>query len=232
VNKVGVLAVGLALAVLLVTASAEASQPELGFATYKVEATLPTGQHSMLVNETVGQSAKLGFSDLVLQLVGSQQNLTYSKLVNATTNYFPFLSSLASQALDYSNGTTTNVNVNFSAAGTTRVTFQGSQYTLNAFSFAVSGSYKGMNLRLNGTLETFPSSLVYSAAAGNGMVSVQAVLVATDLQLSQSSTAVPTAAYVGAGVGVGGVAIAAAFLVRRRDKKVQKQEQKPSHWVD
>jgi len=232
VNKVGVLSAGLALAFLLVSASAAASQPQLGFVTYRVEATLPTGQRSMLVNESVGQSAKPGFTDLVLQLIGSQQNLTYSRLVNATTDYFPFLSSLASQSLAYSNGTAGNFNASFSATGTTSLTFQGSQYTMNVFSFVVSGAHAGMSLRVNGTLETFPSSLVYSLAAGNRTVGVQAFLVATDLPLSQSSTAAPTAAYVGAGVGVGGVAIAAAFLVRRRERKAQTQEQKPPHWVD
>ncbi len=231
-NKVGVLAAGLALAVLLVSASAEASQPGPEFVTYKVEGTLPTGQRSMLVNETLGQSAKPGFSDLALQLIGSQQNLTYSRLVNSTANFFPFLSSLASQSLDYSNGTSGSVNASFSASGTTSVTFQGSQYTMNVFSFVISGSHAGMSLRMNGTLETFPSSLVYSVTAGNSTLSVQAVLVATDLPLNQSSTAAPTAAYVGAGVGVGGAAIAAAFLVRRRDRKAQTQEQKPPHWVD
>jgi hypothetical protein len=232
VNKVGILAVGFALAVLLLVASAEATQPELGFATYKVEANLPTGHHSMLVNETVQQSSKPGFSDLILQLIGTQQNLTYSRLVNATTNPFPFLSSLASQSFGYSNATTGSFHANFSAAGTARVTFQGSQYTMNVFSFTISGSHAGRGLRLNGTLETFPSSLVYSTEAGNSTVSVQVVLVATDLQLNQSSTQAPAAAYVGAGVGLGGVALAAALLVRRRDRKVQKQEQKPSHWVD
>lgn len=231
-NKVGVLALGLALAVLLVSASAEASQPQLGFATYKVEATLPTGQRSMLVNETVGQSAKPGFSDLALQLIGSQQNLTYSRLVNGTSNYFPFLSGLATQSLEYSNATAGNIKANFSASGTVSVTFQGSQYTMNVFSFAISGSHAGMSLRVNGTLETFPSSLVYSVAAGNSTVGVQAVLVATDLPLNQSPAAAPTAAYVGAGVGAGGVAIAAAFMVRHRERKPQTQEQKPPHWVD
>jgi len=232
VNRVGVLAVGLALAILLVSASVEASQPELGFVTYKVEVTLPTGQRSMLVNETVGQSAKPGFSDLVLQLVGSQQNLTYSRLVNATTNFFPLLSSLALESIDYNNATTGSVNANFSAVGTTSVTFQGTQYTMNVFSFVIVGSHTGMTVRVNGTLETFPSSLVYSAVAGNNTIGVQAVLVATDLPLSQASTTAPTAAYVGAGVGAGGVALAAAFLVHRRDRKAPTQEQKPPHWVD
>ena len=231
-NRVGVSVAVLALAVLLAAASAVASQPNTGFATYKVDLSLPSGQHSMLVNETVGHSDKPGFADLVLQMVGSQQNLTYSRLVNASDNFFPYLSSLASQSFDYSNGTTTNVHGNFTAVGTTSVNFQGSQYTLNVYSFAVSASHGTMALRVNGTLETFPSSLVYSAAAGNSMVSVKAVLEATDLQLAQPSTQMSTAAYVGAGLGLGGVVLGAVFLAKRKDRKVQKQEQKPSHWVD
>jgi hypothetical protein len=232
VKRIGFSVACLALTFLLVGSSAAASQPVNGFATYKVDLTLPSGQRSMLVNETVGQSAKPGFSDLVLQLIGSQQNLTYSRLVNASTNPFPFLSSLESQSLDYSNGTTSNVHANFSAAGTTSVTFQGSQYTLNAYTFAVSASYHSMPIRVNGTLETFPSSLVYSATAGNGTVTAKVVLVATDLQLTQPATQTSTAAYVGAGVGVGGVALAVALFARRKDRKVTNQEQKPPHWVD
>jgi sensor c-di-GMP phosphodiesterase-like protein len=231
-SRFGLAVTGLALAALLIASSAAASQPTRGFAAYKLDVTLPSGQHSVLVNETVGQSTKPGFSNLVLQLTGSQQNLTYSRLVNASTDLFPYLSNLASQSFDYSNGTTTNVKANFSAMGTTTVTFQGSQYTLNVYSFAVSASHGNMSVKVNGTLETFPSSLVYSAKAGNGKVSVQAVLVATDLQLTQPSSQTATAAYVGAGLGVGGVALAAVFLSRRRDRKPQNQEQKPPHWVD
>jgi hypothetical protein len=232
VNKVGFSVACLALAFLLVSSSAAASQPTTGFATYKVDLTQASGQRSVLVNETVGQSAKPGFSDLVLQLIGSQQNLTYSRLVNSSDNLFPFLSSLESQSFEYTNGTTSNVQANFSAAGTTSVTFEGSQYTLNVYTFAVSASYQNMPISVSGTLETFPSSLVYSVTAGSGMDSVQAVLTATDLQLTQSATTTSTAAYVGAGVGVGGVALAAALFARRKDRKVTNQEQKPPHWVD
>jgi hypothetical protein len=232
VNRIGFSVASLALAFLLVASSAAASQPNRGFAMYKVDLTLPSGQRSMLVNETVAQSAKPGFSDVVMQLIGSQQNLTYSRIVNASTNLFPYLNNLVSQSFDYSNGTTGNVHANFTAAGTTVVTFQGSQYTLNVYSFVVSASYHDMALRLNGTLETFPSSLVYSATGGNGMVALKTVLVATDLQLTQSTTQTSTAAYVGAGLGVGGVALAAALFARRKDRKIRNQEQKPPHWVD
>jgi hypothetical protein len=222
----------LALAALLVVSSAAASQPGGGFVAYRVSVTLPSGQQSAVVNESVVQSSKPGFSDLILQLTGSRQNLTYSRLVNSSTALFPYLSNLASQALDYSNGTTANAHLNFSAAGTTTVTFQGSQYTLSLYTFAVSSSYHGMTIVANGTLEVFPSSLVYSATAGNGNVSLRAVLVATDLQLNQPSGQTAASTYVGAGLGVGGVALVAVFLARRKDRKVQSQEQKPSHWVD
>jgi len=224
--------VSLALAALLVASSAAASQPSRGFAAYRVSVTLPSGQQSAMVNESVVQSSKPGFSDLILQLTGSRQNLTYSRLVNSSTSLFPYLSDLASQALDYSNGTTANAHLNFSAAGTTMVTFQGSQYTLNLYTFAASGSYHGMTVAANGTLEAFPSSLVYSATVSSGNVSLRAVLVATDLQLTQPSGQTAASTYVGAGLGVGGVALVAVFLARRKDHKVQSQEQKPSHWVD
>jgi hypothetical protein len=230
--RVGLMVASLAIAALLVASSAVASAPSGGFVAYRVNVVLPSGQRSALVNESVGQSSKPGFSDLILQLTGSQQNLTYSRLVNSSTALFPYLSNLASQALDYSNGTTADVHLNFSATGTTTVTFQGSQYTLNLYSFAASGSYRGMSATVNGTLETFPSTLVYLATAVSGNASVRAVMVATNLQLTESSTQTAAATYVGAGLGVGGVALVAVFMARRKDRKVQSQEQKPPHWVD
>jgi hypothetical protein len=39
-------------------------------------------------------------------------------------------------------------------------------------------------------------------------------------------------AYAGAGLGVGGIALAAGLLVRRRERKAAAQEEKPMHWVD
>jgi hypothetical protein len=238
-RKVGLVSSGIglvvavtALVVLLAGPSAAATQTSRGFVTYRVDVTLPSGQHSVLVNETVGQSSKPGFSDLILQLSGSQQNLTYTRLVNSSTSLFPYLSSLTTQSFDYANGTTSSLHANFSAAGTTSVVFQGIQYTLSVYSFAVSGSYRGLNLDANGTLETFPTSLVYSATAGNGTAIVGAVLVATDLQLAQPPSQTSAAAYVGAGVGAGGIALAALFLVRRKERKVPSQEQKQPHWVD
>ena len=231
-NRSGPLIACLVFAVLLVASSATAAQSNVGFAAYKVVVTTSSGQHSVLVNESVSHSAKLGFSDLVLQLTGSRQNLTYSRLVNSSSHLFPLLSNLASQSLDYGNGTISGVHANLSAAGSATVSFQGSQYTLAVYTFALSAARGNMSFAVNGTLETFPSSLVYSVSASGGAANFEAVLQATNLQLTQSPNSASTVAYVGAGVGVGGIALGAAFLVRRRERKTASKEQKPLHWVD
>jgi hypothetical protein len=232
-GREGASVVGIAVLLLLATPIAVASQPSQGFAAYKVTVTLPSGQHSVLVNESLRPSDKAGFSTLMLQLTGGEQNLTYSRLVNASTNLLPYLPSLPAQSFDYSNRTRYSIHVNFSSSGTTSVTFHGSQYTLNAYSITVRASYGNMSVSAHGTVETFPSTLVYSASAsGGGMIEVQVLLQATDLPLVDPSLQTATVAFVGAGIGVGGIALAAALLVRRRERNSRTQEQKPMHWVD
>jgi hypothetical protein len=231
-GKSRLLFAGLALVALLVGSAAAASQPARGFVAYQVSFTSPKGEHSVLVNETVGPSAKAGYSDLILQLFGTQENLSYSKIVNSSEILFPYLPSVAPQSFSYSNGTKYSVHVNFTAAGTTTVKFRGGQYTLNVLVISFSATYGARNIKGNGTVETFPSTLVYSAAVGNNTARLQAVLQATDLPLISSSPQMTTAAYVGAGAGIGALALAGAFLMRRREKRAKNQEEKPLHWVD
>lgn len=223
---------GLAFVALLLVSSAAASQPAKGFVTYQVSLTTPKGQHSVLVTETVGPSSRAGYSDLILQIFGTQQNLSYSRFVNASSNLFPYLPSITSRSFDYSNGTKYSIHVNLTSSGTTVVTFQGSQYTLSVLAISISGSYGPRTLRASGTVDTFPSTLVYSASFGNGTAGVEAVLQATDLPLNQPSSQASTAAYVGAGVGIGALALGGVFLIRRRTKKVETKGEKPLHWVD
>ena len=222
---------GLALIALFAVSSAAAAQPLRGFATYQVSVTTPKGVHSALVNESVGPSDKSGYSNLVLQIVGGVQSFTYTRLVNSSENYFPFLSNLATQSFDYSNGTTSGVHLSVTQSGTTPLTFNGAQYTLDVYTISASASYGTRSSKVNGTVETFPSTLVYSAEAGNKTVNVQAVLKATDLQLNGPSP-VSTVAYVGAGVSVGALALGGVFLIRRREKKAESKDTKPMHWVD
>jgi hypothetical protein len=223
---------GLALAVLLLGSSAAVAQSNRGFAAYQVTATSPKGVHAVLINETVGPSDKAGFSDLILQFVGTQQNLTYSRLVNASEDFFPYLPAVANQSLQYSNGTAIRIQVDVTTAGTTSVTFKGSQYNLNVLTVSASVKFGSESAKANGTVETFPSTLVYSASVGNSTDKLQAVLQATDLPLNGPSSQMTTAAVVSAGIGIGAVAIGGAFLLRRREHRAPAQGEKPLHWVD
>jgi hypothetical protein len=223
---------GLALAVLLVASVVAAAQPVSGSATYRISLSSPRGQRSLLLNESYSPSNRAGYSDLVLQLIGTQQNLTYSKLVNASENFLPYLPSVAPQSLDYSNGTSFSLHANVTASGKTQVTFQGSQYTMNVIAISVTATYGNRSINANGTVETFPSALVYSASVEGGFVRLDAVLQATDLPLTLPDSQTLTATYVGAGVGIGAAALGGALLIRRTEKKTKHPEEKPLHWVD
>jgi len=223
---------GVVLAALLVASSVAAAQPVSGFAAYKVSLSSPMVQRSMLVNESFSPSDRAGYSDLVLQFFGTQQNLTYSRLVNASEDFLPYLPSVAPQSLDYSNGTSYSLHLNVTSSGTEAVTFAGSQYTMNVLAISIAASYGNRSLNANGTVETFPSTLIYSASFGSGLDRLNAVLQATDLPLTSSGSQMPSATYVGTGVGIGAAAVVGAFLIRRRERKTKHQEDKPLHWVD
>ena len=226
----------LAIALLLSTSAVLASKSNEGFAAYSVTVTLPGGvEHSVVVNETVSGTDKAGFSDLILQLKGEGQNFTYSKLVNSSQNYLPYLTNALSQSFEFSNGSMLAVHANFSAAGTMSTTFRGTKYSVSVFDIQFGGAYANRTASVNGTIEVFPSSLIYSIRVGNSTTSIDAVLQATDLSLAQPSAGMgTTAAYVGAGVGIGGVAVGATLVVRHREQKAKTQDEKekPLHWVD
>jgi hypothetical protein len=202
------------------------------FVQYRITATLPGGVRSAVVNETISSSDKPGMSVLSLAVSGSVQNLTYSRLVNATEAFFPYLTPIGSQALDYSNGTSVMLRANVTSTGTSELAFAGSNYTMDEYALTISVVYGNRTANLVGTVETFPSALVYSASLeANGMASVKVYLLSTDLQLDPQSSSVSSAAFVGAGLGVGAVALVAALLVRRRENAAAKQPRQP-HWVD
>jgi len=232
VNPGRVVVLGLALAFLLAGSSAVVAQANRGFVTYQVTVSSPKGMHSALINETVGPSDKTGYSDLVLQFIGTEQNFSYSRFVNASGDLFPYLPFVGNQSIRYDNGTRYRVQVNITTAGTTSITFKGSQYDLSVVKITASASYENMSFRGNGTVEAFPSTLIYSATVGNSTYRLQSVLQATDLPLNASSSPMSTDAVVGAGVGVGAVAVVGVFLFRRREHKSSTQGEKPLHWAD
>jgi len=224
--------IGLALTALLVASSAAAAQPTSGFAQYKISLVSPMGQRSLLVNESYSPSDRTGYTDLVLQLIGSQQNLTYSRLVNASSYFLPYLPSVAPQSLDYA-GKGYSLHLNVTTSGTAGVTFSGTQYTMDVLTASIAASYGNKSFTASGTVETFPSALVYSVNVVSGPVVLNVVLQATDLPLTSATPQASTAAYVSAGVGVSAVAVlGGAFLIRQRGRKAKPSEDKPLHWVD
>jgi len=231
-RRISIAVLGVTLAAMLIASSAAAANPVSGFAAYKITLSSPMGQRSMLVNESSTPTDRAGYSDLVLKLIGTQQNLTYSRLVNASVDFLPYLPSLAPQSLDYGSGTRYSLRVNMTVSGTADVTFQGSQYTMSVVALSILASYGSTTIKANGTVETFPSTLIYSAGVGGGMVRLEAVLQATDLPLTAPDSQMPAATYVGTGVGIGAAALGGAFLIRRKERKTKQAEDKPLHWVD
>jgi len=190
------------------------------------------GTHSVLVNETVKVSDRPGFSDLILQLTGTTQNITYSRLVNSSDALLPFMPTVPSKSFEYGNKTF-SVHVNLTQAAPESVSFQGNSYTMNVYDISLSGSYGNRSFSAVGTIESFPSSLVYSVELSSGfLLQASIVLEGTDLPLSQPSTASTTAAYAGAGLTAVGLTAVAAVVIRRRENHSKSQEQKPLHWVD
>lgn len=227
----GPAALAFAVALLFAASAAFAALPTTGSATYKVTASSPMGSYSAVVNETVRGSHTAGFSDLVLQLTGTTQNLTYSRLVNSSEALLPFMPTVPSQSFDYSNGTL-SVHANLTQAAPQSVSFGGSSYAMTVYDVSLAGSYGNRSLAAAGTVEAFPSSLVYSVELSGAMFQASVVLQGTNLPLSQPSTVSATAAYTGAGLTAVGVTAAAALVIRRRERRSKAQEQKPLHWVD
>jgi hypothetical protein len=217
---------------LILVSPVFASQPTSGFAAYEISLTGTKMNHVATVNETLRGSDKPGFSDLILQIIGGEQNFTDSRLVNSSGDYFPYLNRLNSQSVDYANGTDIGYHASISAMGTSSLTFGGSHYILSVYRIEFSGKYGNKSYSANGTLETFPSSLVYSVTLEAGTYTVRAILLGTNLDLQQAAAVTSTAVYVGAGLSLGGLAIVATFIVTRREQKAQPNEDKPLHWVD
>ena len=231
-RTVAVALAGLTMVMLFAGSAVAATQSSNGFATYKISVISPMGVHTVVVSETVKNANKAGFSDLTLQISGTTQNLTYSRIVNSSSVLLPYLPPIPGQAFDYSNKTF-SVHANFTQAGSQSVTFQGKNYTLSVYDVTLSGAYGNRTFNAAGTIETFPSTLVYGISLSSGVAGqVTMVLQGTDLPLDQPSSVMATAAVAGAGIGVVGVAAAVTLFVRRRDRQAKAQEQKPLHWVD
>ncbi len=128
----------------------------------------------------------------MLAFTGSDQNLSYSRLVNASLDLFPYLSNLPNQSLGFSNSTGGySIDLQLSNATTSTIDFNGTSYQLQAYDFSFSATAGNETHTGSGSVSFFPSSLVYGLTADvDGNYSVSATLEATDLSLSAAAARV------------------------------------------
>lgn len=227
---------GAILFVLLVApAMVFAAQTTQGYVAYSVTLTGASGSKSFILNESVQSSSNAGSSNLILNLVGQTQHLTYSRLVNASTNLFPYLPTLGSPSLSYT-GKNYSVTLSLTPAGAGTVSFQGTSQSTKEYKLAYSATLRTSSYSGNGTVVTFPSTLIYSLTIKTDTkYEVNAILTATNLPLTDPPSSSPTAALITAGAGVGAAALVISLLIRRRRNShvdAGTAEKKPLHWAD
>lgn len=213
-----------------------------GYVAYQVTLSKDGNQTNLVVNESTTPTNQNGFVDLTFGLISNLQNLTYSRVVNASSvpEIFPFIPSITNQSFSYeTHGISFNTQI--STAGTTSVFFKGATYTASKYlvDLSVTNSSSGQSVSATGDLVALPSGLLYSVQLqeANSSTSASIQLVSTNLSLSDPSNAVSTtegAAMVSAGL-LGAAAIAIPWKLRRRKNSAatsEGSEKKPSYWVD
>jgi hypothetical protein len=210
-----------------------------GYVTYKTTVSHNSTTNVFTLNETVSPTNQAGLSSLTVQLLSNDRNLSYSRIVNSSMNFFPYLPALNNQSLSYgSQGFA--VHLNLSKVGTSSTSFGGKPYQLTNYLLNVSATSMASKVSANGELKTAPSGLIYSLFLQlNQTSSIQLQLTATNLSLdyppASNDPSVLTA------VGLGAVAAAAAAVgvaVTLRMKRAKKADSnvgggnKPPHWVD
>lgn len=201
------------------------------YAVYEIKVSSQTKTFSLQVNETVLPTRNQSFSDLILSLTDTSWNLTYSRIVNSSHQFFPYVHAIANQTFNFSRG---HFSITFSLVknGTKQLNFQGSTYTITTYSLVaiVSGMNKTKEAR--GAIESFPSGLLYLASLSTGSFSASVILVSTNLQLNgPSSTAAEQTASMAIGAGAALAAIAGSLGYRQYRRKVI-QKDNPEHYVD
>jgi hypothetical protein len=204
-----------------------------GFVAYHVQFSTNGTTKSFVVNETVGHSSAASKDALTLAFAFGGSNLTYSRLVNASTFVQPFLPSISNQTLTYKSSKG-SVSLSVSQAGTLQQSFHGTTYELSGFLFDAQVAAGNRSGHAVGRLYAFPSGLVYSVNASTGpKISVSAVVVSTNLPLDLGTTSPGLqAASMGIGLGLAGGALALGLGVRNKRRSQQTSKNQPEHWVD
>ncbi|MGO8807432.1 MAG: hypothetical protein ACLQO7_12665 [Candidatus Bathyarchaeia archaeon] len=234
--------------------------PSNGYVQYKIAATgsssffQPT---SGIINESVQPTGQTGFLNLILDISSLSANLTYSKVVNATSllEIFPYLPAVTNQSLSYQvKGT--SINANLINTGQTPVTFSNATYQATRFlvAFSAVNSSSDLSFSGNGSIVTMPSGLIDTVQLSlNQTGSINAALLSTNLSLKTPAGNINPigASVLGAALSVA-VVIAAPTIYKREKKKHEEQQceaenknnqesdakkenedkNKPSYWVD
>ena len=231
----------LSMAVVVVPAFA-ASAPE--FASYRISGSGDGHSFSAVANETVAPSSASGMSDVTLQIGSAMQNLSYSKIMNASQVILPYFPTISNQSLTYQFHNF-SISASINQAGSASASYNGQSYSLSNFTFSVSVSGSGHKwagsqypAEVTGSALVFPSGLVYSASiVANGTDAVSVQLLATNLSLtSQSGSSQMTTTSIAVAGGAASILVGVgAFVVYRRKNNSQSQstsESKPLYHVD
>jgi len=211
-----------------------AAQTTQGYVTYRLMATDPSNSYTVTLNETVNPSHQPNLSVMTLSIFSNGWNLSYSRVVNSSTQLFPYLPALGNQSVAYSSKNY-SIRLIFERVGTSEVGFNGKQYQLTQYAFSALANSANHTFTANGNVSTMPSGLVYSLSADfNGTVVVNAQLIATSLPLSDSNSLTQTTAMTAAGMAsVTAAAVAVPWGIRRRRRSAEPPTgSKPLHWVD
>lgn len=224
-----------ALLVLLGSSAAAFASTGSGYVTYGVHFSSGAGMSKdFTVNVTSAPSSNPKLDNVLLQIVGSSLNLSYSKAINATTQVFPMIPAISNQSFSYS-ANSTSVSLKVAQNGSSTTQFQGRSYTLTSYSLTAAVSYGNYSATVLGALDTFPSGLVYSlkGSTAAGSYSFALTLKATSLALdSASATPASQVASIGLGAGAVVAALSLSLGIRSRRKHKAQEETRPEYWVD
>ena len=234
--------------------------PSSGYVQYKVTANgTATYFPSVngIINESVQPTGQAGFVGLKLSISSTIANFTYSKDVNTTSllEIFPYLPTITNQSLSYQTQGI-SISANLVNAGQISITFNGATYQATKFliAFSAENSSDAQSFSGNGSIISMPSGIIDTVQISlNQTAIINATLLSTNLSLNVPASNInPVGASVlGAALSVA-VVIAAPTIYRREKKKHEektlehedkssqesdlkqenKDEEKPSYWVD
>jgi hypothetical protein len=233
---VAMAAVLICFAFVIPVASAETTSGS-HYVVYSINVTGPNRTVSATVNETVAQSSKSGFESVTLQVISSNANLSYSRLVNATHKLLPIIPALGTRSIHLARGNA-SLSASVTQTGTQGISFSGGNYNVTNYSFSISLQNAQKSGTVSGKLSVFPSGLICSATINiNGTRTVSVQLLSTNVPLgaaaSSGSGTTTTIAVTGGSVSaIAGVGAFAFFKHGKKESSGTNSEAKPLHWVD